>query len=156
MPFEEHKKLKTMAAFMGVSLKDLVLNCLRDHLLSDNEPNDETLKAFKETDEGKVNGPICISFMKDTEHALVDPYRWRTLPLVQKEILRLTNPFTTTLIENYPELTAGFGSVPNLSPTVLPVVKSLVITSSRSTKKWQQAHQQRTHQIDSSFSTALL
>lgn len=53
MPFEEHKRLKAMAAFMGLSLKDLVLNCLRDHLLSDNVPNDETLKAFKETDDGK-------------------------------------------------------------------------------------------------------
>lgn len=52
MPLEEHKRLKAMAAFMGVTLKNLVLNCLRDHLLSDNEPNDETLKAFKETDEG--------------------------------------------------------------------------------------------------------
>ncbi|MBA3723247.1 MAG: hypothetical protein H0W88_12715 [Parachlamydiaceae bacterium] len=53
MPFEEHKKLKTMAAFMGMSLKDLVLNCLRDNLLSDNEPNAKTLKAFKETEAGK-------------------------------------------------------------------------------------------------------
>lgn len=53
MPFEEHKRLKAMAAFTGVTLKDLVLNCLRDNLLSYNEPNDETLKAFKETDEGK-------------------------------------------------------------------------------------------------------
>ena len=52
MPFEEHRRLKAMAAFMGVTLKDLVLSCLRDHLLS-NEPNDETLKAFKETDERK-------------------------------------------------------------------------------------------------------
>ena len=42
-----------MAAFMGVTLKDLVLDCLRDSLLSDKKPNDETLKAFKETDEGK-------------------------------------------------------------------------------------------------------
>jgi|GEM_PF-4738046 len=53
MPFEEHKWLKAMAAFMGVTLKHLVLSCLRDHLFGDNEPNDETLKAFKETDEGK-------------------------------------------------------------------------------------------------------
>ena len=51
MPFDEHKKLKAMAAFFGISLKELVLSCLRDHLL--NEPNEETLKAFKETDEGK-------------------------------------------------------------------------------------------------------
>lgn len=53
IPFEEHKRLKAMAAFMGVTLKDLVLGCLRGHLLSDNEPNDETLNVFKETDEGK-------------------------------------------------------------------------------------------------------
>lgn len=53
MPLEEHKRLKAMAAFMGVSLKDLVLNCLRDNLLSDNKPNKKTLKAFKETDQGK-------------------------------------------------------------------------------------------------------
>lgn len=51
MPFNEHKKLKAMAAFFGVSLKELVLLCLRDNLL--NEPNEETLQAFKETDEGK-------------------------------------------------------------------------------------------------------
>jgi hypothetical protein len=38
---------------MGVTLKDLVLSCLRNHLLSDNKPNAETLKAFKETDDGK-------------------------------------------------------------------------------------------------------
>ena len=53
MPFEEHKKLKAMAAFMGISLKDLVLSCLRSHLLSENQPNDGTLQAFQETDEGK-------------------------------------------------------------------------------------------------------
>ncbi len=51
MPSEEHKKLKAMAAFFGISLKDLVLSCLRDHLL--NEPNEETLQSFKKTDEGK-------------------------------------------------------------------------------------------------------
>lgn len=53
MPIHEHKQLKAMAAFMGLSLKELVLSCVRDHLLSQNEPNKETLKAFKETEEGK-------------------------------------------------------------------------------------------------------
>ena len=53
LPLDEHKKLKAMAAFMGISLKDLVLECLRDHLLSKNKPNEETLKAFKETDKSK-------------------------------------------------------------------------------------------------------
>lgn len=55
MPLEEYKRLKAMAAFMGITLKNLVLNCLRDSLLSYNEPkpNDETVKAFKGTDAGK-------------------------------------------------------------------------------------------------------
>ena len=52
MPINEHKQLKAMAAFKGVSLKDLVLSCVRENLLSQNKPNKETLKAFKETEEG--------------------------------------------------------------------------------------------------------
>jgi hypothetical protein len=52
MPIHEHKQLKALAAFMGVSIKELVLSCVRDHLLSRNEPNEKTLKAFKETEEG--------------------------------------------------------------------------------------------------------
>lgn len=66
VPINEHKKLKAMAAFMGMSLKDLVLSCLRDHLLSENTPNEETLKAFKETDEGKglVNCEDFNDFVK--------------------------------------------------------------------------------------------
>ena len=54
LPVQEHKKLKAMAAFMGVSLKELVLTCVRENLLgSVNKPNEETIKAFKETDEKK-------------------------------------------------------------------------------------------------------
>lgn len=61
MPVNEHKQLKAMAAFMGVSLKDLILSCVRDHLLSQNKPNLETLKAFKETEEG-IGLVKCDSF----------------------------------------------------------------------------------------------
>lgn len=61
MPIHEHKQLKAMAAFLGVSLKELVLSCVRDHLLSKNEPNEETLKAFKETEAG-VNLVHCDNF----------------------------------------------------------------------------------------------
>ncbi|MFQ5729326.1 MAG: hypothetical protein ACE5GN_03090 [Waddliaceae bacterium] len=53
MPSKEHKKLKAMAAIYGVTIKDLVLSCLRESLLSEGSPNAETLKAFRETDEGK-------------------------------------------------------------------------------------------------------
>ena len=53
MPLEEHKRLKAMAAFLGISIKTLVLSCLRDHLLGGDKPNAETMNAFKETDTGK-------------------------------------------------------------------------------------------------------
>lgn len=89
---------------------------------------------LKKTIENFFNGPLCISFMKDTEHALVDSYRWRTLPLAQKETLRLTNPYTTFLIENYPQFADALGFFPNMSSTVRPVASSLVITSGRAVK----------------------
>ena len=53
LPVVDHKKLKAIAALSGVSLKDLILNCLKENLLSENTPNEKTLKVFKETDEGK-------------------------------------------------------------------------------------------------------
>lgn len=61
MPEQEHKKLKAMAAFLGISLKELVLNCLRDNLLSKNKPNAKTLKAFKETEQ-RVGLTECKDF----------------------------------------------------------------------------------------------
>jgi len=53
LPIVDHKKLKAIAALSGVSLKDLILTCLKDNLLSENVPNEETLMVFKETDERK-------------------------------------------------------------------------------------------------------
>lgn len=53
LPAIDHKKLKAIAALTGVSLKDLILECLKEHLLSENVPNEETIRVFKETDEGK-------------------------------------------------------------------------------------------------------
>jgi hypothetical protein len=34
-------------------MKDLILSCLKENLLSENVPNEETIRVFKETDEGK-------------------------------------------------------------------------------------------------------
>lgn len=53
LPAVDHKKLKAIAALAGVSLKDLILECLNEHLLSGNVPNEETIRVFKETDAGK-------------------------------------------------------------------------------------------------------
>ena len=49
MPTNMHKQLKTMAALNGISVTELVLYCLRDHLLSSHVPNKETLAAFEES-----------------------------------------------------------------------------------------------------------
>lgn len=53
LPDVDHKKLKAIAALAGISLKDLILTCLKDNLLSDNVPNEETVRTFNETDQGK-------------------------------------------------------------------------------------------------------
>jgi len=53
LPTVDHKKLKAIAALAGVSLKDLILECLRENLLSENVPNEETIRVFKDTDERK-------------------------------------------------------------------------------------------------------
>ncbi len=53
LPAVDHKKLKAIAALSGISLKVLILTCLQENLLSENVPNDETIKVFKDTDERK-------------------------------------------------------------------------------------------------------
>lgn len=53
LPVADHKKLKALAALAGISLKDLIFNCLKENLLSENIPNEETIKVFKDTDVGK-------------------------------------------------------------------------------------------------------
>ena len=50
LPVVDHKKLKAIAALAGISLKDLVLDCLKQNLLGENIPNDETIKVFRETE----------------------------------------------------------------------------------------------------------
>ncbi len=49
----DHKKLKALAALDGVSMKDLIYSCLKENLLSENVPNEETIRVFKDTDKRK-------------------------------------------------------------------------------------------------------
>ncbi len=54
LPIVDHKRLKAIAALDGVSLKDLILTCIKDDLLSEeNIPNEETIRVFKDTDKRK-------------------------------------------------------------------------------------------------------
>ena len=49
----EHKKLKVICSILGITLKDYVRQCLKDHLDFSEIPNSELLQDFKDTDEGK-------------------------------------------------------------------------------------------------------
>jgi hypothetical protein len=52
-PVEEHKRLKAMAAILGISMQEYIITCVEENLYSENVPNAETLNVFMETDEGK-------------------------------------------------------------------------------------------------------
>lgn len=53
IPVKDHRKLKAMAALRGVSMKEIILECLSRELYSDNVPNKETEKVMKDSEEGK-------------------------------------------------------------------------------------------------------
>ncbi len=70
MPKKEYQKLKAMADALGFTIKDLVLNCLRDNVLySQNRPNNNTLKVLHDTDSGKnlKSFKSADEFLKDLE-----------------------------------------------------------------------------------------
>lgn len=54
IPNEEHQRLKIFAAASSISIKELVLSAIKEKIHShlDTKPNEETLKAFEETDTG--------------------------------------------------------------------------------------------------------
>lgn len=54
LPAVDHKKLKAIAALAGVSLKELIVTCLKDNLLSGDIPNEETIKVFEKLMRKKI------------------------------------------------------------------------------------------------------
>ena len=91
----------------------------------------EKFPKFKRDIEKLGNGPLGINFLSPMEHALVDPYRFRTLTALQKEALAVTNPVQTSLIKNYPRIAELVGIPKNMSPTIRPVFNCLLITGGR-------------------------
>jgi len=53
VPYEEHRKLKAIAALRGISMKAIILECLSKELYSDNVPNPTTEKTLQESDKDK-------------------------------------------------------------------------------------------------------
>lgn len=53
LPKESHRKLKTLAALLGKSMREVVVETIEQHLFSDKIPNKKTLKAIKDAEKRK-------------------------------------------------------------------------------------------------------
>lgn len=52
VPEEDHKRLKALAAVLGKSMREVVIEWIHEHLYSSNTPNAETLEAIKQIERG--------------------------------------------------------------------------------------------------------
>lgn len=48
VPEEDHKRLKALAAVLGKSMREIVIEWIHEHLYSSNTPNAATLDAIKQ------------------------------------------------------------------------------------------------------------
>ena len=52
-PLEEHRRLKAVAALIGLSMQAYIIGCVEEKLYSTNIPNAKTKKAIKNVENGK-------------------------------------------------------------------------------------------------------
>lgn len=52
MPEEDHKRLKALAAVLGKSMREIVIEWIHGHLYKSNTPNATTLEAIKQIEQG--------------------------------------------------------------------------------------------------------
>ena len=53
IPVADHKRLKAMAAILGKSMRDVVMDSIKEHLHQVKVPNKKTLKAIANIEAGK-------------------------------------------------------------------------------------------------------
>lgn len=53
VPEEDHKRLKALAAVLGKSMREIVIEWIHGHLYGSNTPNAETLDAIKQIERGE-------------------------------------------------------------------------------------------------------
>ncbi len=53
IPKESHKKLKAMAAILGKSMREIVIESIEKNLLNTKNPNKKTLQAIKNVEKKK-------------------------------------------------------------------------------------------------------
>jgi hypothetical protein len=53
IPRVDHKKLKAMAAVLGKSMREIIIEAIEEHIYGDKSPNKKTLKAIEDAAKGK-------------------------------------------------------------------------------------------------------
>lgn len=53
IPKESHKRLKAMAAILGKSMREIIIESIEEHLYGADSPNKATLAAIKKVEKNK-------------------------------------------------------------------------------------------------------
>lgn len=53
VPEEDHRRLKALAAVLGKSMREIIIEWIHEHLYSSNTPNAKTLDAIKQIERGE-------------------------------------------------------------------------------------------------------
>lgn len=53
VPEEDHRRLKALAAVLGKSMREIIIEWIHENLYSSNTPNAETLEAIKQIESGE-------------------------------------------------------------------------------------------------------
>ncbi|MBA3752363.1 hypothetical protein H0X06_06270 [Candidatus Dependentiae bacterium] len=53
IPTEDHKKLKALAAILGKSMREIIMESIEKHLYSSKAPNKKTCKVIADAQKGK-------------------------------------------------------------------------------------------------------
>jgi hypothetical protein len=54
VPLKDHTRIKVLAAAEGVSLKDFVIECIKEKIHPEKKPNTKTRKAMEDARKGKT------------------------------------------------------------------------------------------------------
>jgi hypothetical protein len=54
VPLKDHKRIKVFAAAEGASIREFVIECIRERIYPENPPNKKTQKAIKDARKGRT------------------------------------------------------------------------------------------------------
>lgn len=54
VPLKDHKRIKVLAAAEGATLREFVIECIRERIYPEKQPNKKTRKAMEDARKGKT------------------------------------------------------------------------------------------------------